>query len=246
MKPHMKTDNCMKALVDELNHRMMIKFDFANMGRNRALKLASNQEVTLTQLRWLFNEYLALPRIIVELLSAVRDSAGVDNMVAIRDELTRNLGEELGSDTHGVSHYELLIRGANHELGHQVSNKVSPCTQWFCHQMKRMAYAMPTSTAVGVAYALESSARPELLVVRKLVDVLAGAAGRSLKPNGILADFFDRHINVWEVGHECHLREACEACLTEADHADFERGFMAVMQAMERWWEQLAAGAATL
>lgn len=228
----------LKSLVDDLNRRMTMSYCFANAQLNPVSKAVASSSAL--QLASVINEYAVLPRVIVELLTAVRDSAESASLIPVAEELTRNLGEEQGSDTDGVAHYDLLKAGIVKELHLEVSEAVSPKTKLFVHSIKQIAFSRNTAEAIGAAYALESSARPELLIVRELFQQFARSKNITLNPEGGLADFFDRHINVWEVGHECKLREATEKSITPACHQDFERGFIGVMELMEQWWADMA------
>ena len=232
-----------KQLTDRLNKAMMDEYIAVSPTQNPlAQQLPKLDNLSL---REVVCQYTIFPRSIVSLLSTARDTARECGWNEVDVELTRNIGEELGTETEGLTHYQMLVRGLEFVVMPYIARKLSRLepnkhTGQFIWQMDRVVSGKPHD-ALGGTYALECSAVPELVLVKHAIETFhKRATGRDLAPRGSLMEFFDLHIGTWEPDHEEGLRETtAKYVTTEADQKLFEQGFRDVMETMDTWWTGL-------
>ncbi len=234
--------------LNQLNQEMISNHIAVNPLQNPiATHLAA---FSVPQLTHILAQYCqALPQHIVALLKNTRDTASKNGWKDISIELTRNIGEELGTQTGGITHYALLTHGAKEELNIEIESiSVKPYTRAFIQSLNAITQNENVNYATGAIYACESSAVPELRIVQQLVIRLAQEKnGRGISKGSILEDFFDRHLSIWEPGHEDGIRKACPPYMNDSKQlADFEKGFRDTMNTMDAWWGQLYADAQVL
>jgi len=195
------------------------------------------------QMLYILHQYSLFPKVIIAFLDSARKTASNTGWYDVAAELDRNIGEELGSDTAGTPHYDLLVRGIKEELNVDIGEAYpNPSTSAF---LACMYYTMPNprqALAVGAAYALESTAVPELRIVLELANkAVRTTSGKPMDKDGTLQQFFEKHLSTWEPGHEERLRTAtAKYIITEKDQREFEQGFRYVMKTMDEWWTGLA------
>lgn len=167
----------------------------------------------------------------------------------VKEELRRNLNEELGSGTNGISHQELLETLLGKELGIEVRVPWNEVTKNFISSLLLEFHKRPSNYAAGMIYALEATACPELLVVAEIINLTAqkqvvdlaklkDPSGQKLNKVETLQGFLAAHTLEFEVGHESGLRTALEYVVNDWDQ--FEYGFYRVLNLMQIWWEGLA------
>ena len=181
----------------------------------------------------------------------------------MRAELRRNIAEERGSRTGGISHYELLRAGVRRELHLNLDDfEPWPATNHFIDGLLATLAAKSPAFASGMIYALEDSAIPELTIVALIVNACAAQAGSiyhivhldkleeklatyDRTAAGLsLHDFFAMHLVDFEVGHRTRLADALAQSLDRPDElSDLEAGYGFVLSEMDLWWESLANAA---
>ena len=193
-------------------------------------------------LRRALSQYTIFPKNIVSFLEAACDTSRESDWTKIADELTRNIGEELGTETGGIIHYDMLVKGLADGLDSSLEGYLrnllpSSATEEFVQKVRTIAQDQQPAYAVGGTYALESSAVPELVIVRDALNELFTRATGQPMQDGMLKEFFRRHLDIWEPGHEEGLREAsAKYILGQQDKKLFEAGFRNVMSTMDAWW----------
>ena len=220
---------------------------------NRKLNPVSVNLPTTTpdQLIHIIQQYTLFPKQIVSFLRIAQEAAAKHNWQEIQDELQRNIGEEQGSQTEGIPHYDMLVKGISEELGPDLGyapmadleNRLrfldaSPTMDMFLNRMPEIVGNTDPAYAIGAAYALESSAVPELVIVRSAVEKAISIITCSpMVRSGYLGKFFDAHLKIWEPGHEEGLRRTSEAYITTSEsQIGFEKGFRDTMKAMDSMW----------
>jgi hypothetical protein len=139
----------------------------------------------------------------------------------------------------------MLVRGLADGLGSSLEGYLrnllsSPATGQFVEGVRIIAQDQRPAYAVGGTYALESSAVPELIIVRDAVNKLFTRVTGQPMQDGQLKEFFRRHLDTWEPGHEEGLRDASAKYLVGTeDRKLFEAGFRDVMSTMDTWWTGL-------
>lgn len=235
--------------VSETEAAMLNDFSALSMERNPVIEVADH--FSFAQLAAVLEQYSNFPDNIVGFLKNAKASVGSGDARwdAVVDELARNIAEELGSDSGGVSHYELLRRSLREEFGFEIGKvPVQSATRAFIATMGTLTSSSNPAFAAGAAFACECSAVPELRIIRALLKKVAACNGRAdITEGGGLDEFMKRHLDVWEVGHRDGLVEACRQHITTPElQTHFAAGVRAVMDCMERWWTDLRKEISTI
>jgi hypothetical protein len=226
---------------------------FASLDRNPVLHAISEGQKTPNDLGAVLLQYAFLPGVIAELLA--RGVVKLFRWQAVRDELLRNLGEELGSRSEGRTHFAILRDGLKHELELSAGSiEPSDATLKFIDALRTQVSDSSSLESAGALFALEDSAVPELRVVARLINLYAQEAlGRAIVEeknlgtvvpevgNWTLDRFLAAHIGDFEVGHRDFLADALAPHVSGQDGvAAVQRGFDSTLALMETWWLALA------
>jgi len=221
-------------LMERLQTAMMNDYVAVHQGKN---PLSINlPNISTNQLAYQLGQYVLFPRHIVLFLSAAQEKAKNAGWADVVSELERNIDQELGSETDGKPHYDLLIEGVNERLGIDLRRvKPSGATIQFTDNMLRATRSDDVSYVLGGTYATECSAVPELrIVVRAVKELFKRKESGELGP--LLTVFFRKHLGDWEPSHEGLLREHLADYITPNQYTPFEQGFRQVMSTMDTWW----------
>lgn len=191
------------------------------------------------QIAYIVSQYSLLPREITALLYNAKSVVHSCGWEKVAYELKRNLGEELGTETDGVPHFDILCQGFLDSFDIDLrSVSAQKSTADFLFKMKQMASSSFPELVVGSVYALESCAIPEISMVLEFVREWSRKKNGSADLSSTLEEFFEMHLNVWEVGHEDELRKASAPYITSSEAFNkFEDGFRGTLKAMDLWWE---------
>lgn len=186
-------------------------------------------------------------------MAIIADSQGWKH---INRELIRNRAEEYGSRTNSIPHRSLFSRSLRKELRIEIESfERDKVTHNFLYSIMKSLLHRKPEYSLGVIYALEDTAAPELLVVGKLisqtypgVDVdrlsdneLAAKDRTTYAGNLSLEAFLRMHVADFELGHREGLKTAITKDLGTMLTGDFLKGYRSVIQSMEDWWWYLAA-----
>lgn len=223
--------------------------DFVAVDPERNPVAAKLETGTKSWIGHVIDQYTLFPRAIVSMLYAARDGARNNGWRDLDVELTRNMGEELGTETKGVPHAEMLVRGVESALGRKSvrATKPNPSTARFLDAMARtFGSDEDVVRLAGATYALEASAVPELRIVWRVVNRYIELDGQTREGHEELVWFFDSHLEVWEPGHEAGIRDAGRRHFGHdgGERAKFEASFRDVLKHMDDWWIGLASEAA--
>jgi hypothetical protein len=242
------------SLIQSLDEQLA-RARFADPNRNPILERVRMNQSTANSLRWALVQYCHLPAVITELLC--RGVVKLRDWPNVRDELLRNLGEELGTRSGGRTHYAILKDGLLQEAGvHAESDPAAVPTQTFINDLRAQISDRSAHEAVGALFALEDSAVPELRIVARLINALSIAKGhlaliderqldvapaQSKEQPWTLQRFLAAHISDFEVGHRDLLSATLSTHLAGShDEALVCQGFAQTLTLMETWWEALA------
>lgn len=184
-------------------------------------------------------QYTLFSKRIVRFLEIARDS--VRDWPPVIAELDRNIAEETGSSTDGVSHYELLRRGMLEDFGVSI-DAVSPsrATAAFIKSAELCLSNNDPAFAAGAVYGIEATAPGEITVLRDVVNEYSVRLhGKALSHASIVLFFLDAHINDFEIGHRDGLQQALAPFLVENNRSTFQEGFHAILYTMDTWWSEL-------
>lgn len=231
----------------EINEQLQNSFE--NMHRMMAEKSVLNpklnpvagelQSLTQQQIAYVIEQYSLFPKYIVGFLTQAKNRAQAEQWTDVETALKDNIGEEQGSDSGGVSHYNLLKKGLAAELQINISATTAhAATQKFLAEMEEVLSSENPYVVLGAIYACECTAIPELTIVRDVVQAYAiQQNGRTLSDDSALVTFIATHLDSWEVGHEDDLRKACKTCTSQkSECAALEVGFENVLITMRDWW----------
>ena len=224
-----------QEFTSQLQQVMMQEYIALDMTKN---PFTNNPEIlSPEQLGYSLVQYSLFTKTVAGLLSNVQETAQKYEWEELRQELARNIGQELGSETKGVSHYDMLIDGLR-----QVYPKAELCSP------SRVTIALDKALtsitldshlpyASGAAYALECSVIPELHVVKSLIEKLSLIeTGQKALPH-VLQEFFQGHLQSWEPSHEAGIRTTTEQYIFRPSlQASFEHGFRDLLTTMDEWW----------
>jgi hypothetical protein len=248
-------EKSLEHLEGSLNH----KHPSMSLERNPVLAGVQDNASSTSELRYVLAQYSLLPAEIVTLLSIGRKR--LEEWTEVKEELDRNIGEEMGSRTKNLSHYAILRDALVEELSLDVSAAApSPGTARFLDAVRTGLTNDDEPFVAGVLYALEASAVPELTIVAKLINKYAASIGskpaismeslterpektESASDKYTLDAFFAAHLWDFEVGHRAGLETSLAKHLSTDDLKDFEAGFEYVLDAMDEWWGSLAFAA---
>ncbi|NQZ84723.1 MAG: DUF3865 domain-containing protein [Nanoarchaeales archaeon] len=232
-------NNTFNKTVKELKQVLTKDYICVNLKENPFSKNINS--LNKKQIEYVLKQYSIFPKHIVSFLETVRNKSEDNKFKKIVVELTRNIGEELGTQTHGITHYDLLIQGVKEEFNLNISKIDSEeSTFQFLANMRKTFSNKNIFHTLGAIYATELSAKPELLIVYKLINKYSRIIKSKKIDDGMLKSFFDMHISVWEPGHEQELYKACKNYVkTKEDLEEFEKGFKEVLSTMDVWWTGL-------
>jgi len=232
------TQEAYEDLISRLQRAMMDDHVAVHMQKNPvALHLQdSSPEMLVYQL----GQYTLFPRHIVGFLSRAYTKAYDAHWPLVAQELARNIGQEVGSDTAGLSHYELLAKGIEDKTQlHILDMDPSDATKLFIQRMIAAFDQPDPAYVLGTTYATECSAVPELRIVVRGIRTLFHRLNGSEELGDKLRTFFQKHVGIWEPSHEGGLRETGEEYLQPSHYVAFEHGFHDVMDTMDRWWNDV-------
>lgn len=219
---------------------------------NRAKKVANKKDFIDQVIGQYYGLVIEVPHYLSE-MAIIANSQGWKN---IERELIRNRAEEYGSRTNGIPHRSLFSRSLRNELQIEVEsferNRVTH--NFLCSIMGSLLQRKP-QYALGVMYALEDTATPELLIVGELISQIHPEVSVARLSNNELAAkdrgthasalsleaFLRMHVVDFEIGHREGLRTAITKDLGDTLRSDFLKGYLSVIQSMEDWWWYLAA-----
>lgn len=184
-------------------------------------------------------QYTQFSKRIVRFLEIARDS--LRDWSPVSAELDRNIAEETGSSTDGVSHYELLRRGMREDFGVSIDAvSPSPATANFINSAELCLSNNDPVFVAGGVYGIEATAPGEITVLRDVVNEYSMRLhGKALSRASIVLFFLDAHINDFEIGHRDGLQQALAPFLVESNRATFNAGFHAILSTMDTWWSEL-------
>ena len=231
--------NDFDSLVKKLNKAMMEEYGAVNMDKNPVY--VHRKGLSYEQLAYALGQYSFFPKNIASFLYSARGSARKAEWKKVDAELTRNLGEELGTETNRVTHYDLLLRGIKESLGEDFYGVTAKrATSQYISTVESAMQSNETAYVLGGTYAMESSAIPEIKILVQISEDLAQIKSGSRKLSGTLKDFFDMHLETWEVGHEDNLRKASKGYISSKYRRNnFENGFRKILETMDAWWNGL-------
>ena len=169
---------------------------------------------------------------------------------ALKQEIIRNMDEEMGELTRGIPHLELMRYGYRVELGLETDGfPLSAITSGFINRMNSLFCDRDNSYLAGVLLAFEGTAAEEFRSVERILRRYKETLGEQLKPQSLTWHYIAGHVLPQgaegqtdpEVDHGRGMIEAIGISLTGADLKPLAQGFLAVCLELSIWWERLAA-----
>jgi len=224
-----------KGLIGDLNRAMIL--EYYSMSKNKN-PIARRMPLEQEQLLYVLGQYTKFPAKIVSFLDLARESAAQTGWNEAEKELTRNMGEELGTRSHGITHYQMLLNGLQELCIDVLIIPTYSATEQFISAMTTAMKNSNPAYVAGAIYACESSAVPELEIVVDLTNSLFTQKGKIMSSE--FKTFFELHLNNWEPGHEQGLQNNLALyIISKKQRNEFEYGFRDVMCTMDQWWNGL-------
>lgn len=215
-----------------------------------ALKTELNPVITnlpnwnIDDLKFLAKEYSGFSN---EAIHMFHDASIRLQWPEVKDEIDRNVSEEMGVLTNGIPHLELMRHGYRDELGVETDNvEYSSCTHGFIKRMREIFRSGNNAFICGALLAFEGTATFEFKGVEKILRTLKGLQGGEIDPTSFTGQYILGHVDDVAEGenpeddHYNGMREAVGKCINADNSPDFVRGYVAVCTALNAWWEQLA------
>lgn len=238
----MITNTSLSDLIKKINKEMIESYLCVNRKKNPVYLYAT--KANSQQFLHMLIQYSWFSRKISSFFLEAFLNLSFHDRPLIVQELVQNIREELSQDEYQSSqsikfpHYVLLRKGFQEAFSIDISEiPPSLATQLFIDSIMKLMSKTPARVA-GSAYALESSAVPELELMYEFTQSAFSNFQKPI-PNTI-RHFFEAHINELEVGHEERLKEVCEASIHGCEKEEFELGFYSVLEIMDKWWTALS------
>lgn len=216
------------------------------------------------QLTWILTQYCCFPLRIVEILGCMASS--LYSWPGAHEELLDNISQECGILTKGRPHCIILRDCVKRELGINLTDvRASATTLTFLDSVVTAVCTNREDRAfvLGMSYALESSAVPELTIVAELLNAILASTGQNVKKLSrhlsmdrkyamrlmvekspkeyTIEDFFAIHLLAIEVDHKEGIRKAIGRYIDNDLASNRLRvGFQFVLNVMDKWWEDLS------
>ena len=244
--------------VSQLDQSLQTQYAAMSETLNPVILRLDEGSLSESELGAILGQYSILPARIIEFLSLGAER--LRHWPKVKQELRRNIGEEMGSRTDKTSHYEILRNALRQEVGLNITDStLNAATNRFLESVRRGLSNQPKAFVAGVIYGLEASAIPELTVVAKLINQYASFSGknapidlaamsqcvnqrsdRDMGGSLNLDTFFAIHLQDFEVGHRDGLVDSLKLYIEDSDCESFKAGFEYLLNNMERWWSELA------
>jgi len=232
----------MKLISEKLDKKL--KNDFISVSRNNNPIFSQISAISFNQKLEVIKQYSLFPKNIISMLVGAAYSLSYHNWDIIVEEILQNVNEEMGGGIgkitkHNQPHYTVLRHVVQDSFQENINSvNPNPSTIKFIEGVKKVLTHETPEVVAGGVYALESSAVPELFLLRELV--LSAAKDKNISVSQTFLDFFEWHINDIEVEHRDRLMNMLSSYIkTEEQWILFEEGFNTVMNTMDCWWTDL-------
>ncbi len=166
----------------------------------------------------------------------------------VKEEVKRNLSEEMGALTNDVPHLELMRRGYKYELGVETEGvEYSQCTEALLTRMRRIFRNSNNAYLCGALLALEATATFEFKGVEKILRALKHKMdGGEIAANSVTGQYILGHVSDSPEGenpeddHYAGMRSAIGSYISAEKNNDLVRGFVSVCTALNSWWENIS------
>lgn len=223
-------------------------------------------KLTAHHILYFVGQYCHFPANIISILTTACYTISYHGWEYTAKELRENINQELGYGDGKIDfgvlsnkiipHYTILRRAILENTGRDIKDpefKINAATDKFLKELNNIMAKDDPSYVAGASYALESSAINELIIVKKLMELLLEKIEPGKKPTRLMSDFFKYHIDDIEVMHRDELyRNAEQDIYIDYDddttlqkrQYDFHKGYSAVLTIMYTWWHELYQEAA--
>lgn len=231
-----------EMISKRLQYALENNFKAVNEHKNPILKNIGN--LSYQQKNEALSQYSIFPKNIISMLVCATYSLSYFSWDNVVEELTQNISEEMGLGDGKIAqftlpHYTILRKLFVDSFDVDI-NTVSPnrSTTSFIENVKNILNSDNPELVCGGVYALESSAIPELSIVRKMA--FSALKDQQKVVPKLMLDFFNWHINDIEIKHRDRLLNmVAKHIKDEEGWTAFESGFNEIMTIMDAWWEDL-------
>ena len=232
----------MKLISEKFDNKL--KNDFISVSRDNNPVFSQIRNISFSQKLEVIKQYSLFPKNIISMLVSAAYSLSYHNWDKVVEEILQNINEEMGGGKgritkHNQPHYTVLRQVVQDSFQENINSvKPTKSTQNFIDNIKKILIHETPEVVAGGVYALESSAVPELFLLREFV--LSAAQDKNVNISQTFLDFFEWHINDIEVEHRDRFMKMLSSYIkTNEQWILFEDGFNSVMNTMDCWWTEL-------
>lgn len=222
----------------------MLENEFVAVSEHKNPIIKNIGNLTHKQKIEVLSQYSIFPKNIISMLVSATYSLSYFSWENVVEELTLNISEEMGLGDGKIAEFALphytILRKVFMDCFETDINLIDPksSTLSFIEDVKEILNSGDPEFICGGVYALESSAVPELSIVKKMV--ISALQDLQKDSPKLMLDFFDWHVNEIEVEHRDRLLNMVDKHIKdEKEWIVFESGFKEVMIIMDRWWTTL-------
>ena len=231
---------CLTALMRAMRE------EFPALARERNPIVAGLGSWTRAQLGFIIEEYSAFSNAAIHMFLEARIR---NHWSALRDEIVRNMDEEMGTLTSGIPHLELMRHGYRVELGLETDGlQYAGVTEDFIRRMSLLFHTRDNTRLAGVLLAFEGTAVSEFRIVEAMLRRYKEMTGGVIPPESLTGCYVAGHVapeasitdHDPEMDHYRGMAEAVGAGVAGHELQPLVRGFLSVCLELNRWWELLA------
>jgi hypothetical protein len=233
-------DRCVAALLQSMREQFPALMQDGN-------PIAANLDWwDESDLRFIIQEYSGFSNAAIHMFLEARIR---NHWPALRDEIDRNMDEELGVLTAGIPHLELMRYGYRVELGIETDDlQHTAATRDFIDRMIALFRSRDNIQLAGVLLAFEGTAVEEFRIVERVLHRFSQLSGTEIASTSLTGQYIAGHVvpgtvdpdNDPELSHYRGLVDAVAANIGDSDLRPLVRGFWSICLELNRWWEQLA------
>lgn len=195
----------------------------------------SNSSFVENKLRYQIEQYTCFSKEAIHMLLNARIICYPWESLA--EEISENIEEELGKDTKGKPHLEMMKDGYLKCLNIDTDSvKAHGATREFLNKMHTIFKTPNLPYLAGALIAFEGVAIEEFHIMEQIITKYQSVRGKKLE--GEALEYIKGH-QEFEIGHEQHLIDSIRPHINRDNSTEMARGFFDVSQTINNWWSEL-------
>lgn len=208
---------------------------FPNLSREENIILSNLDSMSVSLLKYQIQQYTCFSKEAIHMLLNSRIICY--SWKSLADEISENIKEELGKDTKGKPHLEMMKDGYLDNLNID-TDSVSPndATKEFLNKMHSIFKTPNIPYLAGALIAFEGVAIEEFHIMEAIIRKYQSL--RLYELEGETLDYIKGH-QEFEIGHEQHLIDSIAPHINSENSTEMARGFFDVSQTINNWWSNV-------